>query len=260
MKNIYTLKKDNGPIITAAIHAGHDVRTEIEPLLALSNAERLREEDPHTDVFADVSGTKIIGTKSRFEVDLNRPHEKAVYIKPEDAWGLKVWHSGLNEEHIKTSLDEYDLFYREIRQLLDEKLTKHKSCILLDIHSYNHRRDGANAPAADPHLNPDINIGTGTMHDRNQWTGVIDRCMDSLSSYKIMGNHLDVRENIKFKGGYFPKWVHDNYSESVCCISIEFKKFFMDEWSGEVDKACIKEIKKMLQKTIQILVDKEINE
>ena len=32
--------------------------------------------------------------RSRFEVDLNRPREEAVYRVPEDCWGLDVWRGG----------------------------------------------------------------------------------------------------------------------------------------------------------------------
>ena len=51
-----------------------------------------------------VGNTQIIGTHSRFEVDLNRPREKAVYIKPEDAWGLEVWKYKPSQELVIRSL------------------------------------------------------------------------------------------------------------------------------------------------------------
>jgi hypothetical protein len=46
---------------------------------------------------------------------------------------------------------------------------------------------------------------------------------------------LDVRENVKFFGGQFPRWIHDNFPETVCALAIEVKKFFMNEWTGELD-------------------------
>ena len=30
-------------------------------------------------------------TRSRFEADLNRPRDRAVYLTPADAWGHQVW-------------------------------------------------------------------------------------------------------------------------------------------------------------------------
>ncbi len=37
-----------GPIVATAIHNGHDVRPEVRELLAISEEDRLREEDPFT--------------------------------------------------------------------------------------------------------------------------------------------------------------------------------------------------------------------
>jgi hypothetical protein len=40
---------------------------------------------------------------------------------------------------------------------------------------------------------------------------------------------------VKFFGGQLPRWVHENFSHSVCALAIEVKKFFMNEWTGELD-------------------------
>ena len=242
-------------LVTAAIHAGHDVRKELEPLLGLTEAERLREEDPFTDLFGDFAGIRIKGTQSRFEIDLNRSREKAVYIKPEDAWGLRVWKSVLERNVIERSLVEYDRFYRETGELLTKSVSEYRQVVVLDIHSYNHRRLGPDAPFDDPDLNPDINIGTGTMRDRSRWAGLIDSCISSLGEYDYQGRHLDVRENVKFRGGWFPQWIHSNFPDSVCCISLEVKKFFMDEWSGKPDMRQVEEIRKMFKDAADILME-----
>ena len=94
--------------------------------------------------------------------------------------------------------------------------------MVYDLHSYNHRRKGLGAPPEDPGGNPEINLGTGTM-DRLYWSGLIDRFISDLRHYDFTDRHLDVRENIKFKGGYFPRWIHENFDKKVCCLSIEVK-------------------------------------
>ncbi len=256
------LKKNNGDsapheslIMTAAIHAGHEIRRELEPLLKLTETARLREEDPFTDLFGDFAGIRITGTQSRFEIDLNRPREKAVYIKPEDAWGLRVWKSGLERNVIERSLAEYDRFYKRIGELLTKCASEYHQVIVLDIHSYNYRRLGPDAPFDDPDSNPDINVGTGTMRDRGRWAGLIECCIRSLGDYNYQGRHLDVRENVKFRGGWFPQWIHSNFPDSVCCLSLEVKKFFMDEWNGEPDLEQVEEIRKLFKATSEILME-----
>ena len=53
------------------------------------------------------------------------------------------------------------------------------------------------------------------------------------------GGHLDVRENVRFKGGYMSRWINERYAGRGCALAIEMKKIFMDEWTGEVDEAVI---------------------
>jgi len=68
---------------------------------------------------------------------------------------------------------------------------------------------------------------------------VVDRFIADLRACDFLGRRLDVRENVKFQGGHFSRWVHQTYPESGCALAIEFKKFFMDEWTGVVDEAAL---------------------
>ncbi len=246
---IYKITKGRSPVIAAAIHDGHHVREEVSRILSLSEAERLQEEDPFTGTWTEVAKTRIIGLHSRFEVDLNRPREKAVYIKPEDAWGLHVWQTYPDTELIDRSLAAYDAFYAEVQSLLADVAHHFGHFVVFDIHSYNHRRNGPNALPADVEDNPEVNIGTGNM-DRQKWGNLIDHFIEDLRDFDFLGRHLDVRENVKFQGGHFSRWIHESFPNSGCAIAIEFKKFFMDEWTGEPDMPQINAIQNALQSTL----------
>src|SRR5688572_26053677 len=104
-------RRGRSPIVAAAVHQGHGTRDLVKAALALDDRERLREEDPYTGEWAQVAKTQIIGLRSRFEVDFNRPRGQAVYQVPEDAWGLNVWREPPSAELVKASLQEYDVFY-----------------------------------------------------------------------------------------------------------------------------------------------------
>lgn len=251
---IWKLEKGIGPIVAAAIHDGHGIREELQDFLFLPEKERLREEDPFTGNWTEIASTRVIGLRSRFEVDLNRPREKAVYLTPEDSWNLKVWNSKLPEKEIEYSLSEYDAFYAEMYSLFAEMEVKYGHFIVYDLHSYNHQRNGPGTMPADPELNPEVNIGTGTM-DRKYWTPVVDHFISALRSFNFFGRQLDVRENIRFRGGNFPRWIHQNFPKSGCALAIEFKKFFMDEWTGEPDPDQLKTIKSALKSTIPHVMD-----
>ena len=246
----YTIHQGDSPFIATAIHSGHEVRHNISNLFALAAEERLREEDPYTDEWVIIADNQIIGHNSRFELDLNRPRHKAIYRKPEDAWGLNVWKEELSEEFAEESLARYDKFYEDVKRFLKDIQEQHGCFIVYDLHTYNHKREGAEGPAADPGENPEVNIGTGNMN-RDKWAPVVDTFIETLSSYNYMGRQLDVRENVKFEGGHFMRWIHENFPDSACVMSIEFKKFFMDEWTGTPDRTQLKEIRNALEATVK---------
>src|SRR5690554_5143935 len=78
-------------LLATAIHDGHDIRPEARRYIDLDDFSRLRKEDPYTEVLAGVAGNRIISATSRFEVDLNRSRNDAIYRTPEQSSGLKVW-------------------------------------------------------------------------------------------------------------------------------------------------------------------------
>lgn len=246
---IWSLKKGDSPLIATAIHDGHDLRDEVAAIMKLSEEERLREEDPYTSSWVDVAETNIVALRSRFEVDLNRPPEKAVYVTPEDCWGLDVWKERPSDEIIERSLAEYESYYSLIKGLFTETQEKFGKFVVFDIHSYNHRRHGADTIHEPVEENPEVNIGTGTMN-REKWSPLVDRFIEDLRSFDFMGRRLDVRENVKFKGGYQAKWTHENFPETGCVLAIEFKKFWMDEWTGEKDEKKVEAIHKALSSTV----------
>lgn len=238
-----------GPIVALALHAGHDARAEVRDLFDLDEDERLREEDPFTDRWTSVVPTRIVALRSRFEVDLNRPRERAVYLTPVDAWGLEVWRQPPDSGLLVRSLAQYDLFYANLHRVLESVERRHGRFVVLDLHSYNHRREGPDGPAASTMLNPQVNVGTGTMH-RARWAHVVERFMDDLRGFPYPGGALDVRENVRFRGGNLAAWVHANFPETGCVLSVEVKKFFMDEWSGRLDGSHVESVRDALASTI----------
>jgi len=249
MEKRWQVHKGDSPLIATAIHDGHVLRPEVARIMALSEADRLREEDPFTGGWTTIAQNRIVVNHSRFEVDLNRPKEKAVYQQPEDAWGLHVWKEPPSNEIINESLRSYDAFYKEVHQLFNDMKSRFGRFVVFDLHSYNHRREGPDGRLADPKQNPEVNLGTGTM-ERERWAPIIEQFITDLSLFDFLGQQLDVRENIKFRGGQFARWTHENFPRSACVLSIEFKKIFMDEWTGDPDPIKIGALHRGLETTV----------
>ena len=105
----WTVQHGPGRVVATAIHDGHEVRSEVAAAIALGDAERMREEDPFTGQATLDVPIHIVVHGSRFDLDLNRPPEGAVYSTPEESWGLDLWKPGApGEALVRTSLDLHD--------------------------------------------------------------------------------------------------------------------------------------------------------
>lgn len=253
MRRFCSFVDSRSPVLATAIHAGHELRPVVDAQIALDDAVRLREEDPFTDGLVAVGGSTVVVHRSRFEVDLNRPRSGAVYRTPEDAWGLDLWDPALEEAEVERSLRLYDRFYARLRRSLDD-LAARGAFVVLDLHSYNHRRDGVDAPEASVDGNPGVNVGTGSL-DHDLWGHLVERFVHDLGDRHALGRSLDVRENVRFRGGELCRWVHDRYAGRGCALAIEFKKVFMDEWTGEVDLAHLEELRAALASVVPALLE-----
>lgn len=241
----------HGPVIATAIHDGHTMRESLLPHLATSDSERRREEDPLTGLLTAVGDVRIRVDASRFQVDLNRPRDKAISTDPADTWDLQVWRGELPAAELEQSLADYDAFYAMAGELIERLIERWGSVLLIDIHSYNHRRDGADAAPAPQQDNPDIELGVTTL-DPDRWGHVAKRFARVLRGTPAGGRDLDVRENVRFPtGGHFPEWVYATWGDRVCTISPEYKKLYMDEWTGQADIAMLEDFRRGLHNAVQ---------
>jgi len=252
--SLWTVEQGEGPLLAVALHSGHDLRAELGQIVALDEFSRRREEDPFTDDWTTIFPNRIIVQRSRFEVDLNRPRDASVYASPAESWGLRVWRQTPTTEMVARSLAEYDCFYSMLAQLLDQMVARYGKIAVYELHSYNYRRAGPDSEEESAHLNPDINLGTATLN-RDYWAPLLDRFIAELQHFPFPDRRLDVRENVKFYGRHFPFWIHRRYPEGVCVLSIEVKKFFMDEWTGEPCQQQLKAVQEALASTIPGIIE-----
>jgi len=243
------IQMQHSPIIATAIHDGHYIPTPYLKNMILDEHERMREEDPYTAYLAELPANRVVVDVSRFLTDLNRPKDKCIYRTPADAWNLTVWKT-ISKTMEKKLLDYYDKFYEQIAICIKKSIATHGYFIVLDIHSYNHRR---NSPREEEDViaNPEINIGT--IHNQRKWANVAQAFIQYLSQSTIQGHLPDVRENIKFKGGAFAQWICQHYGDFGCVLSVEFKKTFMDEWTGRANIHHLNDLRQALAGSIPLL-------
>ncbi len=240
-----------GPITATAIHAGHVMRADLRAHLAIGDDDRRREEDPLTDYFLPLADNLVRVNRSRFECDMNRPREKAISNDPEDTWGLTIWKDNLPRSAMEASRELHDRFYAAMRTMFDGLLERHERILVFDLHSYNHMRDGPAAEPAAAKDNPDIDIGATTL-DKNMFGGVLDAVTGALRNVPMNGRTLQVAENVRYPdGGNFPEWLCEIYGSRACVMTLEYKKIFMDEWSGAVDIGAAQDLRTGMMHAVQ---------
>jgi hypothetical protein len=83
--------------------------------------------------------------------------------------------------------------------------------------------------------------------DRQRWEPVVEAFTQAGRGCRLQREPIDIRRNVKFKGGYLSQWIHDNYPDAVCSLAIEVKKVFMDEWTGSLFRPIHDEIGRALR-------------
>ncbi len=77
---IWRLHVGDGPLVATAIHAGGDLHEETFPHIALEELERLREQDPFTDLWTEVAPTRVL-ERDRGLRSISIVHERKLSIE-----------------------------------------------------------------------------------------------------------------------------------------------------------------------------------
>jgi hypothetical protein len=220
--------KEYVPYVATAIHAGHNLREPLAQKCLLDPLERKFEEDPYTDDM--IMGLPIVlyGLDSRYEYDLNRNPEEAVYDK---AWGKDVWKSPLTDEERSESLRKHTNYYIVLNTLLQKLESTFGICILFDMHSYNYERLGSNTPL--------FNIGTENI-DTARFGSYIDIWQMELSLIDLRIVETQCKIDDVFKGrGYQAVFIRENHPNTLI-FPTELKKVYQnpansDPYSDVID-------------------------
>jgi hypothetical protein len=235
------------PALVVAIHAGHNVREELLPLMQISEKDRLFEEDPATDRMIQGSANTIWGLDSRAEYDLNRPADKAVPLTAEQFWGVQVYRIAPTDAMVRRSLEKYEAFYRFAGSCIRVLLERFGFCIVYDIHSYNISRQvekGIGNP-------PLFNLGTALL-DRLRWGGRIDAWLHQLGRIEVPGIRTTVEENGVFSGAGELCRRLTGWDPHILVLPTEIAKVYMDEREGILHEPLIDALGQGLRRAIAV--------
>ncbi|PWH82507.1 hypothetical protein DIS18_09655 [Algibacter marinivivus] len=235
-----TIKIDDYvPYACAAIHDGHQFRKELWDNCIHTEYERWYEEDPETKHMVQSHSIVIAGCDSRFEYDLNRAPEDAVFVT---AWGKQLWKEPLSDAMTSKSLEKHANFYKVVHALIQTLESKFGFCTVYDMHSYNWKRWDREVPT--------WNLGTSNV-DNARFGEVIELWRQSLSEIKFP---KDIKStsliNDTFQGnGYFLKYITQNFKNTLV-LATEIAKVYCDEYEQIMFPEVVKTVELELIKRI----------
>ncbi len=234
--------REYSPFIANVSHSGHRVREELEMNMLIEEQERLCEEDVGVDRFLDAFPIQIIALDSRYEYDVNRPRKHAVYLKPFESWGKKVWRNPPRPEELEFSLEKYD-DYHEIVEFVVESIQKmFGSTLVLDLHSYNYRRS-AQSSVKTPFPTFDLVLSE---EDKKEHQSTIDFLSTQLKTISTPEGPATVLENAVFqKDGAIAERLQAFFPD-VLTLPIEIKKIYMEEKTGVFHEEVLESLRSSL--------------
>jgi hypothetical protein len=246
----FTIKIDEYvPYICAAIHDGHQFRKELWDNCLHTEYERWYEEDPETKNMITSHPIVIAGCDSRFEYDLNRAPQDAIF---ETAWGKQLWKTPLSEAQKQKSLAKHKAFYNVVHTLVKTVQTRYKAAIVYDMHSYNWKRWNREVPT--------WNLGTSNI-DCERFGEDIETWRQSLSEMQLPNNIKSTALiNDTFLGnGYFLKFITNKFNNTLV-LATEIAKVYCDEYEQinfpEVVNSVENQLKERLPKHARAFVDR----
>jgi hypothetical protein len=233
----FTIKIDTYvPFMCAAIHDGHQFRQELWNNCLHKEYDRWYEEDPETKRMIDTQPIVLAGMDSRFEYDLNRPPEEAVF---ETAWGKQLWKNPLPAEMKQKSLDKHHNFYRVVHALISQLESKFVNCVVYDMHSYNWQRWDREVPT--------WNLGTTNINNE-RFGAMVEIWRQSLSNIQLP-NNIKSTANINdtfFGNGYFLKYITANFKNTLV-LATEIAKVYCDEYKQIIYPEVVESVRKAME-------------
>ena len=233
------------PYIAVAIHAGHHVRKELLPFMAIDSDMRKFEEDTATDLMIKGLNNAVWSLESRAVYDINRSKDMALPLTPEKFWGTRVYKSLPTPEMNQKSLENYESFYKFMETSVASILNRFGLCIIYDIHSYNISRQqtkGIECP-------PVFNLGTALL-DKSQWNRAIELWLEQLSAISLPGIKTSVAENHVFSGREEFCRRLSSLDQRILVLPTEVSKVYMNEKKGSLYPDMLLSVKNGLQNAI----------
>ena len=232
---------DYAPYVCAAVHNGHQFRRSLWDNCLHTEHERWYEEDPCTSDMVASHPIVLTGCDSRFEYDLNRPPDGAIYS---DAWGKPLWKTPLSAEEYDHSMLKHASFYSVVHALIEQIEKKYGKAIVFDMHSYNWKRWDREVPT--------WNLGTSNI-DNNRYGAIVTGWQQKLGTIELPNNiKSDCKINDTFQGnGFFLKYITTTFGNTLV-LATEIAKIYCDELTAIIYPEVVRAVELQLKEIVPL--------
>lgn len=238
----FTLKiSEYVPFICAAVHDGHQFRKSLWENCLHTEYDRWYEEDPCTKEMVKDHPIVIAGCDSRFEYDLNRAPENAIY---KDAWGKQLWRNPLPQNEYTKSIVKHNMFFKVVHALVAQIEGKYGKAIVFDMHSYNWKRWERQVPI--------WNLGSSNINN-SRFGKIVVSWSGKLGQMQLPNGIISTSAiNDTFQGnGYFLKYITKNFNNTLV-LATELAKVYCDEYTGVIYPEVVRSVTKQLRDLIPL--------
>jgi hypothetical protein len=237
----FSLKiSDYVPYASTAIHDGHHFDQALWKNCHHTEHDRWYEEDPSTGTIISDLPITLIAHDSRFEYDLNRRPDDAIY---ETAWGKRLWKIPLSATIKDKGINKHDNFYKVVLTLMVKLEEMFGSVVVYDIHSYNWKRWDREVPV--------FNLGTSNV-DQKKYSKAIEQWQEILDKIVLpIPQKVSCGVNDVFQGnGYLLKYITANTLNTLV-LATEVSKIYCDEETGRMYPEVVAALKDQFKYYIQ---------
>ena len=232
---------DYAPYICAAVHDGHQFRKSLWDNCLHTEYDRWYEEDPCTSEMVASHPIVLSGCDSRFEYDLNRPPDGAIYS---DAWGKPLWKTPLSAAEYDHSMRKHASFYSVVHALVEQIEGKYGKAIVFDMHSYNWKRWDREVPT--------WNLGTSNI-DNERFGEIVTAWQQKLETIKLPNSiKSDCKINDTFQGnGFFLKYITTTFGNTLV-LATEIAKVYCDELTAIIYPEVVRAVELQLKELVPL--------
>ena len=251
----WTMQRGASPVVGTAIHDGHALPPGFAAGMAIARRGAACARRIPTRSSSSATCPTASSCISRASPSISTGiATAAIYLKPEQSWGVQVFSQPPSADLVRQAMRIHDRLLRDLRTFLRQ------------LEEQFGRFVRPRRPQLQP---PPRRTGRPAGQRRSDAAGQHRHLLDGPAALGACGRSVHraaarvrvprpsrwtcARTSPSRGAASRPASFTTSFPRTGCAIAVEFKKFFMDEWTGEADPEALDAIRAMIRSTLPLL-------